>query len=93
MTKFARKVEDLATCCYQWSMIVTFVYLVICCGSVLSLVQIINSLLFLGIVMYDYKFETKESKIWTKDKIEPQYIHGWNVNSSTHLSDQDKNLF
>ena len=74
-------------------MIVTFVYLVICCGSVLSLVQIINSLLFLGIVMYDYKFETKESKIWTKDKIEPQYIHGWNVNSSTHLSDQDKNLF
>ena len=44
-------------------MIVTFVYLVICCGSVLSLVQIINSLLFLGIVMYDYKFETKESKI------------------------------
>ena len=43
--------------------------------------------------MYDYKFETKESKIWTKDKIEPQYIHGWNVNSSTHFNDQDKNLF
>ena len=66
-------------------MIVTFVYLVIWFK--------LYSLLFLGIVMYDYKFETKESKIWTKDKIEPQYIHGWNVNSSTHLSDQDKNLF
>ena len=25
---------------------------------------------FLGIVMYDYEFETKENKIWTKDKIE-----------------------
>ena len=66
-------------------MIVTFVYLVIWFK--------LYSLLFLGIVMYDYKFETKESKIWTKDKIEPQYIHGWNVNSSTHLNDQDKNLF
>ena len=32
-------------------------------------------LLFLGIVMYDDEFETKESKIWTKDKIEPQHIY------------------
>ena len=32
--------------------------------------------LFLGIVMFDYEFETKEDKIWTKDKIEPpQNIH------------------
>ena len=31
-------------------------------------------LLFLGIVMYDNEFETKENKIWTKDKIEPQHI-------------------
>ena len=29
-------------------------------------------LLFLGIVMYDNEFETKENKTWTKDKIEPQ---------------------
>ena len=32
-------------------------------------------LLFLGIVMYDNEFETKENRIWTKDKIEPQYVH------------------
>ena len=31
-------------------------------------------LLFLGIVMYDNEFETKENKIWTKDKIEPQHM-------------------
>ena len=31
-------------------------------------------LLFLGIVMCDNEFETKENKIWTKDKIEPQHI-------------------
>ena len=24
--------------------------------------------------MYDNEFETKDIKIWTKDKIEPQYI-------------------
>ena len=32
-------------------------------------------LLFLGIVMYDNEFETKENKIWTKGKIEPQQRH------------------
>ena len=32
-------------------------------------------LLFLGIVMYDNEFETKENKIWTKDKIKPQHIY------------------
>ena len=26
-------------------------------------------------VMYDNKFETKENKISTKDKIEPQHVH------------------
>ena len=26
----------------------------------------------MGIVIYDYEFETKENKIWTKDKIKPQ---------------------
>ena len=31
-------------------------------------------LLFLGIVMYDNEFETKEYKIQTKDKIEPQHL-------------------
>ena len=30
--------------------------------------------LFLGIVMHDNEFESKENKIWTKDKIEPQHI-------------------
>ena len=30
--------------------------------------------LFLGMVMYDNEFETKENKIETKDKIEPQHI-------------------
>ena len=29
--------------------------------------------------MYDNEFETKEKKIWTKDKIEPQHTHVfWN---------------
>ena len=32
-------------------------------------------LLFLGVVLYDNEFETKENKIWNKDKIEPQHIH------------------
>ena len=30
--------------------------------------------LFLGMVINDNEFETKENKIWTKDKIEPQHI-------------------
>ena len=34
----------------------------ICCGSILSLVQIIFSFV-LSIVMYDNDFETKENKI------------------------------
>ena len=25
--------------------------------------------------MYDNEFETKENKIWTKDKIKPQHIY------------------
>ena len=25
--------------------------------------------------MYDNEFETKENRIWTKDKIEPQHKH------------------
>ena len=28
-------------------------------------------------VIYDNKFETKENKISTKDKIEPQHIRRW----------------
>ena len=38
-------------------------------------------LLFLGMVMYDNEFETKEKKIYTKDKIEPQHIYQfvWNM--------------
>ena len=48
----------------------------LCCGLILSLVQI-YFLLFLGIVMYDNEFETKENKIWTKVKIEPQHMHDY----------------
>jgi len=46
----------------------------ICCGSILSLVQFYLPL-FLGMAMYDNEFKTKENKIWTEDKIEPQHIH------------------
>ena len=31
--------------------------------------------LFWGVVMYDNQVETKENKIQTKDKIEPQHVH------------------
>ena len=31
--------------------------------------------LFLGVVMYDNEFETKENKFRIKDKIEPQNTH------------------
>ena len=31
--------------------------------------------LLLGMVMYDNEFETKENKIYTKDKIELQHMH------------------
>ena len=31
--------------------------------------------LFLGVVMYDNESETKENKLRTKDKIEPQHTH------------------
>ena len=31
-------------------------------------------LLFLGVVMYGNDFESKENKIWTRDKIEPQNL-------------------
>ena len=50
-------------------------------------------LLFLGVVLYDNEFETKENKIWTKDKIEPQHLqmivrkHDFNLtrsNERTH---------
>ena len=42
-------------------------------------------LLFLGIVMYDNEFETKENKIWIMNKIEPQHIH--------HLRHQSKGVY
>ena len=34
----------------------------------------INFPLFLGMIINDNEFETKENKIWTLDKIEPQHI-------------------
>ena len=43
-----------------------------CCGSILSLVQILFSFL-LGMVIYDNEFKTKGNKNRTKDKIEPQH--------------------
>jgi len=30
-------------------------------------------------VMYDNELKSKENKIWTKDKIEPQHIHIYNM--------------
>ena len=30
-------------------------------------------------VMYDNEFKTKENKIWTRDKIEPQQIHWYSA--------------
>ena len=42
--------------------------------------------LFLGMVIYDNEFETKENKIWTKDKIEPQQVN-FSVFCITSLGD------
>ena len=56
----------------------------VCCGSILSLVQIFFSF-FLGIVMYDNEFETKEKKIWTKDKIEPQHLYHHDLSIHGHF--------
>ena len=41
-------------------------------------------LLYLGIVMYGNEFETKENKIWTRDKIETYSL--WTVNWNCELS-------
>ena len=43
-----------------------------CCGSIFSLVYFP---LFWGMVIYDNEFETKENKVKTNDKIEPQHYH------------------
>ena len=56
----------------------------VCCGSILSLVQIFFPF-FLGIVMYDNEFETKEKKIWTKDKIEPQHLYHHDLSIHGHF--------
>ena len=46
----------------------------ISCSSLLSLVDIILYFpLFLGTVVYDNEFETKENKVNAKNKIEPQH--------------------
>ena len=57
-----------------------------CCGSILSLVQILYSFV-LGIVMYDNEIETKENKLWTRDKIEPQHTHQF---TNIHFWNQSK---
>ena len=52
----------------------------ICCGSILSLVQIFFSFVSNSLSCYYHTLpypKTKEKKIWTKDKIEPQHIHVW----------------
>ena len=38
--------------------------------------------------MYDNEFETKENKILTKDKIEPQHIHLLFPNYTTSVTSQ-----
>ena len=50
----------------------------ICCGSILSLVQIFFSFVSTSWSCYYHTLpypKTKEKKIWTTDKIEPQHIH------------------
>ena len=50
----------------------------ICCGSILSLVQIFFYFVSNSLSCYYHTLpypKTKEKKIWTKDKIEPQHIH------------------
>ena len=42
-------------------------------------------LLFLGIVIYDNEFETKEKKIETKYKIEPQHVHKSTAGNVLHF--------
>ena len=49
-----------------------------CCGSVLSLVQVLFSFVFVYMVICDNEFKTKKNKNWTKDKIEPQHKHIYN---------------
>ena len=41
--------------------------------------------LFLRMVMYDNEFETKENKIQTKDKIEPQHQYKFVIIDETTL--------
>ena len=41
--------------------------------------------LFSGMVIYDNEFETKENKIWTKDKIELQHRHSSVVVSMSNI--------
>ena len=51
--------------------------------------------LFLGMVMYDNEFETKENKIQAKDKIEPQHIQitfSNEIEQSTHILTSNKLL-
>ena len=55
-----------------------FVSWYICCGSNLSLVQIFFSFVSNSLSCYYHTLpypKTKQKKIWTKDKIEPQHIH------------------
>ena len=50
----------------------------LCCGSILSLVQIFFSFVSNSLSCYYHTLpypKTKEKKIWTKDKIEPQQLH------------------
>ena len=52
----------------------------ICCGSILSLVQIFFPFVSNSLSCYYHTLpyvKTKEKKIWTKDKIEPQHIHAY----------------
>ena len=55
--------------------ILSYYSVCICCGSIFYPCFKFYFPLFLGTVMYDNEFKTKESKIQTKDRIEPQHIH------------------
>ena len=61
----------------SWSRAVLITEACICCGSILSLVQIFFSFVSNSLSCYYHTLpypKTKEKKIWNKDKIEPQHI-------------------
>ena len=57
----------------NWALIPLPLCKQVCCGLILSLVQILFSFVQTHYHTLQYP-KTKENKIWTKDKIEPQKV-------------------